>query len=145
MTVEKVYLITINIFYFNENLGQLVATIELTKENFKQTIEGNDFVIVDFWAPWCGPCQGFLPVYEELSEQFPDIVFAKVNTEDEQELAAGFQIRSIPTLMMFREQVILYSEAGALQKTQLEELIEKATSLDMAEVHKQMEEEQNNN
>jgi len=145
LTVEKVYLITINIFYFNENLGQLVATIELTKENFKQTIEGNDFVIVDFWAPWCGPCQGFLPVYEELSEQFPDIVFAKVNTEDEQELAAGFQIRSIPTLMMFREQVILYSEAGALQKTQLEELIEKATSLDMAEVHKQMEEEQNNN
>jgi len=123
-------------------LGQLVATIELTKENFKETIENNDFVIVDFWAPWCGPCQGFLPVYEELSEVHPNIVFAKVNTEDEQELAAGFQIRSIPTLMMFREQVILYSEAGALQKPQLEELIEKAGSLDMAEVHKQMAEEQ---
>ena len=123
-------------------MGQLVATIELTKENFKETIENNDFVIVDFWAPWCGPCQGFLPVYEELSEVHPNIVFAKVNTEDEQELAAGFQIRSIPTLMMFREQVILYSEAGALQKPQLEELIEKAGSLDMAEVHKQMAEEQ---
>lgn len=118
-----------------------MATIELNKENFKETIEGNDFVIVDFWAPWCGPCQGFLPIYEELSEQFPDLVFAKVNTEDEQELAAGFQIRSIPTLMMFREQVVLYSEAGALQKTQLEELIEKAQSLDMADVRKQMEED----
>jgi len=118
-----------------------VATIELNKDNFKNTIENNDFVIVDFWAPWCGPCQGFLPVYEELSEKYPDIVFAKVNTEDEQELAAGFQIRSIPTLMMFREQVILYSEAGAPQKTQLEELIEKARGLDMADVHKQMEED----
>ena len=121
-----------------------MATIELNKENFKETIENNDFVIVDFWAPWCGPCQGFLPVYEELSEKYPNIVFAKVNTEDEQELAAGFQIRSIPTLMMFREQVILYSEAGALQKQQLEELIEKASGLDMAEVHKQMAEEQKN-
>ena len=120
-----------------------MATIELTKENFKETIENNDFVIVDFWAPWCGPCQGFLPVYEELSEKYPDIIFAKVNTEDEQELAGGFQIRSIPTLMMFREQVILYSEAGALQKQQLEDLIEKAQGLDMTEVHKQMEEEGN--
>jgi len=117
-----------------------VATIELNKDNFKETIENNNFVIVDFWAPWCGPCQGFMPVYEELSEKHPDIVFAKVNTEDEQELAAGFQIRSIPTLMMFREQVILYSEAGALQKTQLEELIEKAQGLDMEDVKKQMEE-----
>ena len=117
-----------------------MATIELNKDNFKETIENNNFVIVDFWAPWCGPCQGFMPVYEELSEKHPDIVFAKVNTEDEQELAAGFQIRSIPTLMMFREQVILYSEAGALQKTQLEELIEKAQGLDMEDVKKQMEE-----
>ena len=119
-----------------------MATIELTKESFKETIETNDFVIVDFWAPWCGPCQGFLPVYEELSEKYPDIVFAKVNTEDEQELAAGFQIRSIPTLMMFREQVILYSEPGALQKTQLDDLIEKAQGVDMTDVHKQMAEEQ---
>ena len=117
-----------------------MATTELNKDTLENTIKDNDIVIIDFWAPWCGPCRSFAPTYETVSEKFSDIVFAKVNTEDEQELAAGFQIRSIPTLMMFREQVILYSEAGALQKAQLEELIEKAGSLDMAEVHKQMEE-----
>jgi len=118
-----------------------MATVELDKTNFADTINNNDFVIVDFWAPWCGPCRSFAPLYEELSEQHPDIVFAKVNTEVEQELAGHFQIRSIPTLMLFREQVILYSEAGALPKQQLVQLIEQASALDMAEVHKSIEQE----
>jgi len=112
-----------------------MATVELTKENFEKIITENDFVIVDFWATWCGPCQSFGPIYEEISEKHPDVVFGKVNTEDQQELAAYFQIRSIPTLMMFREQVIIFSEAGALQGSALEELIGKAKELDMEKVH----------
>lgn len=119
-----------------------MATVELDKTNFADTINNNDFVIVDFWAPWCGPCRSFAPLYEELSEQHPNIVFAKVNTEVEQELAGHFQIRSIPTLMLFREQVILYNEAGALPKQQLVQLIEQAGALDMAEVHKSIQEEE---
>lgn len=119
-----------------------MATVELDKTNFADTINNNDFVIVDFWAPWCGPCRSFAPLYEELSEQHPNIVFAKVNTEVEQELAGHFQIRSIPTLMLFREQVILYNEAGAIPKQQLVQLIEQAGALDMAEVHKSIQEEE---
>jgi thioredoxin 1 len=113
-----------------------MATVDLTKENFESTVSGNDFVIVDFWAPWCGPCQSFAPVYSEISEQYPDIVFAKVNTEEEMELAGHFHIRSIPTLMIFREQVIIYGEAGALPRQAFQELITRARELDMAEVHK---------
>jgi len=118
-----------------------MATIDLTGDNFEEVIKNNDFVIIDFWAPWCGPCQGFASVYTDTSEKFPDIVFAKVNTEDQQELGGHFQIRSIPTLMIFREQVILYSEAGAMQASEFEKLIEQAKGVDMADVHKQMAEQ----
>ncbi|WP_416223986.1 thioredoxin [Thiohalophilus sp.] len=119
-----------------------MASVELTPENFKDVIEQNDFVIIDFWAPWCGPCQSFGPVYEEVSEKHDDIVFAKVNTEDQQEMAGMFNIRSIPTLMIFREQVILYSEAGALQQSAFEKLIEDAKALDMEKVHQEVAKQQ---
>jgi len=119
-----------------------MAVVELNEESFESTITGNDFVVVDFWAPWCGPCRSFAPTYEKMSEEFPNIVFAKVNTEDEQQIAAHFQIRSIPTLMVFREKVIIFSEAGALPETGLRELLTKAGELDMAEVHRQVAEAQ---
>jgi thioredoxin 1 len=115
-----------------------VAVIELNKENFEEVVTGNDFVIVDYWAPWCGPCRSFAPTYEKVSEEHPEIVFAKVNTEDEHEIAAHFQIRSIPTLMIFREKVIIFSQAGALPESGFKELIKRAAGLDMAEVHKQI-------
>ena len=115
-----------------------MATIELTKENFDQTINGDKTVIIDFWAPWCGPCRGFAPVFEKVSEMHPDVVFAKVNTDDEQEIAAHFQIRSIPTLMVFRDQIIVFSQPGALPQNALEQIVEKAKGLDMEEVRKQI-------
>ena len=118
-----------------------MAVVDLTKENFVDTITNNDYVIIDFWAPWCGPCKSFAPVYTEVSEKHPNVVFAKVNTEDEQELAAQFNVRSIPTLAIFREQVILYMEAGALPGASLEEIITKAGEIDMDEVRKSIAEE----
>jgi thioredoxin 1 len=115
-----------------------VATLELTQENFDQTVAGNAMVIVDFWAPWCGPCRGFAPVYEKASEAHPDVVFAKVNTDEQQELAGAFGIRSIPTLMVFREKVILFQQAGALPGNALEQVITQAKSVDMAKVHEEI-------
>jgi len=115
-----------------------MATVDLNQGNFESTVIGNDIVIVDFWAPWCGPCRSFAPTYEQISEKHPDITFAKVNTEAETDLAGYFQIRSIPTLMVFREKVVIYSEAGALPASGLEQLIEQVRGLDMVEVHKQI-------
>lgn len=119
-----------------------MATTELTKDNFDQVVGSSDFIILDFWAPWCGPCQSFGPVYEEVSEKYPDITFAKINTEEEQELAGHFQIRSIPTLMIMRDQIVIYAQPGALMGGQFEQLIEKARELDMDEVRKQVAEQQ---
>jgi len=111
-----------------------MAAIELTKDNFDSVVTENPFVVVDFWAPWCGPCRGFAPVFEAASAKHPDIVFGKVNTEAEPELASGFGIRSIPTLMVMRDQVILHSQAGALPASALEQVISQAAALDMDKV-----------
>ena len=111
-----------------------MAAVDITQAQFNDIINKNDIVIVDFWAPWCGPCRAFAPIYQQVSEKYPDIVFAKINTEDEQALAGAFQIRSIPTLMIFREQVIVYAQPGSLPASALEELIGKAKELDMAAI-----------
>jgi thioredoxin 1 len=115
-----------------------MAVIELTKDNFEQVVTSSPTVVVDFWAPWCGPCRGFAPVFERVAEQHPDVVFAKVNTDEEQEIASHFQIRSIPTLMMFRDKIIIFSQPGALPQNALQEVVEKAKSLDMEEVREQI-------
>jgi thioredoxin 1 len=118
-----------------------MAVVELDRTNFEQTIQNNDFVVVDFWAPWCGPCRSFAPVYDKVSNDVEGVVFAKVNTEDHQEIAGHFQIRSIPTLMIFRDQIIIFSQAGALPETQFRDLLAKAKELDMAEVKRQISEQ----
>lgn len=112
-----------------------MATVELTKDNFNNTVESNSIVIIDFWAPWCGPCRSFSPTFEAASDSHPDVVFGKVNTEDQQELASAHNIRSIPTLMLLREQVLLFSQPGALSAGQLEDVLVKARELDMDVVH----------
>ena len=118
-----------------------MATVQITGENFEEVVTNNDLVLVDFWAAWCGPCRSFAPTYERVSEQYPDAVFAKVDTEAEQGLAASFNIMSIPTLMIIREQVVIFSQAGALPESALVDLVQKAAALDMAEVHRQIAEE----
>jgi len=119
-----------------------MAVIEITKDNLEDTVLNNPTVVIDFWAPWCGPCRGFAPVFERVAEANPDVVFAKVNTDDEQEIASHFQIRSIPTLMVFREQIIVFSQPGALPQGAFEQVVSRAKALDMDEVRKQIAKEQ---
>ncbi|MBI4194668.1 MAG: thioredoxin [Betaproteobacteria bacterium] len=119
-----------------------MAVFELNKDTFEDVVTKNDMVIVDFWAPWCGPCKGFAPIFDAASEQHPDVVFAKVNTDEEQEIAGHFAIRSIPTLMVFREKVILFSQAGALPAQGLESVIAQAKALDIAKVHQEIAEQE---
>lgn len=119
-----------------------MATVNITKDEFDGVVSSNDLVLMDFWASWCGPCRVFGPIFEEASEKHADAVFAKVDTEAEQELSRALGIMSIPTLMIFREQVLVYSQPGALPSAALEDLIGKAKALDMQEVHRQVEEAQ---
>ncbi len=118
-----------------------MAVIEITRDTFDSTVTGNDIVLLDFWAPWCGPCRQFAPVFESMSESHPDVVFAKINTEEERELAGHFQIRSIPTLMVFRQQIIVYAEPGALPPAALASIVEKVKELDMDDVRRQVAEQ----
>jgi thioredoxin len=119
-----------------------MAAIELTNENFQDTINNNAIVLIDFWASWCGPCQSFGPVFEAASEKNPDMIFAKVNTEEQMELAAHFQVRSIPMLAIFKEQIMVFAQPGALPASALDQLIEQVKVLDMDKVRADIAEQQ---
>ena len=119
-----------------------MATIEITKDNIEEVITSNDMVILDFWALWCAPCKSFAPTFEAASEKYPDVVFGKVNTEEQQELAGHFQIRSIPNLMLFREQVMLFSQPGVIPAAGLDSVIAQAQTLDMAKIRQEIAEEE---
>ena len=116
-----------------------MAVLDLTQLNFDETIANNEIVIIDFWAPWCGPCLQFAPTFKETSEKVNGVAFAKINTEDEQALGAHFKIRSIPTLMIFREGIGIFSQPGSISGKDLEDLLEKAKAIDMDEVRKELE------
>ena len=119
-----------------------MATVTLTKDNFEQVVSGNEIVLVDFWAEWCGPCKMFGPIFESAAERHDDIVFGKIDTEDQQEIAGGFGIMSIPTLMIFRDQIAVFSQAGALPASALDDLIGQVRGLDMDEVRRAVAEQQ---
>ena len=115
-----------------------MATVTLTQENFEQTVSAGGIILVDFWATWCGPCRQFGPIFEEASEKYPDIVFGKVDTDDQQQMAMAAQITSIPTLMVFRDGIVVFRQSGALPLSALEDLISQVQNLDMDEVRKQI-------
>ena len=119
-----------------------MSTVDITTADFENTVTGNDIVLVDFWAEWCGPCKRFSPVYEQVSEEYPDHTFGKIDTEANQELAAGLQIQSIPTLMAFREGIAVFRHSGAIPEQALDDLIGQIKGLDMDEVRKAVEEAQ---
>ena len=119
-----------------------MATIELTKDNLESSIHDNDILLVDFWASWCGPCKMFGPIFEKVAEQYPDVAFAKLNTEEQQEVAAQFNVRSIPTLAIFREEILVFLQASALPENALVDIVEKVQALDMDEVRQKIAEEE---
>lgn len=120
-----------------------MSIVELNKDTFQAATQAEQPLIIDFWAPWCGPCRNFAPIFESVAEEHPDVTFAKINTEEEQELAGALQIRSIPTLMVFRENVLLFSQAGALAASQLQELVTQVKAVDMAKVHAEIAAQEN--
>ncbi len=122
-----------------------MATLDIGMNDLEPLLENNDIIIIDFWADWCGPCKMFGPVYEKMSEEYPDIKFAKCDTQNEEQLAGVFGVQSIPTLAIFREKILLFKEAGALPEAALKDIIEKVIALDMEDVKKKVAEEQEKN